>query len=148
MWVGILAILAISIVLFLSRRRKSSRIKAYHVLLKELEGLEKVDNASVGTRSSSIIKRALQLYFPEKDFLALSASEIEMFLQEDNAKDQTTEIRELAKLLTKLEHSRFSGNTATGIESIPVITRLIRTITASLQREEKRGKRPSPDKLP
>jgi hypothetical protein len=146
LWVIILVILAISIVTFLSRKRRSSRTRAYQVLLKELDGIRNNADASVATRSSSIIKRSLQLYFPDKDFLALSASEVEDFLRGYGTKDGLTEIHELSRHLTTLEHSRFSGDTLPGTGHVDGIARLIRNIMVQLQNEEKKRKRTSPVK--
>jgi hypothetical protein len=146
LWVGILAILAISIVIALSRKKKSSRTRAYQVLLKELNGVKQSASGSMATRSSSIIKRALQLYFPDLDFLALSAAEVETFMRTHKAKSGLKEIHELANHLTKLEHSRFSGNILPDTENVEAIARLIQEIIIQLQSEEKKSKRAYPDK--
>jgi len=145
LWVGVLAIVAITIVVLLLRKKKSSKTRAYQVLLKELDGIAKSDPALVATRSSSIIKRALQLHFPDTDFLALSASEVENLLQTDKAKNGITEIHELAKILTELEHTRFSGNATPNMESIRTIARLISNIMVHLQKTERKNKRPPAD---
>jgi hypothetical protein len=146
LWVGVLTIFAFTVVLFLSRKRKSSRTRAYQVLLKELDGVTQNASASVATRSSSIIKRALQLYFPDQDFLALSATEVEDFLQSSNANCGLTEMHELARHLTELEHSRFSGNVSQETQNIDAIARLIRDMMMRQQNEEKTSRRTSPIK--